>query len=52
MSSRRPSANMVAVECKRYGEGTELNERELLGELVQAGQVIPDLASDRFGAPA
>jgi hypothetical protein len=43
MSSRRPSANVVAVECKRYGESTELNERELLGELVQAGQSIPDL---------
>ncbi len=43
MSSRRPNANVVAVECKRYGESTELSERELLGELVQAGQAISDL---------
>src|ERR1043165_6510705 len=43
MSSRRADANVVAVECKRYGQNTELNERELIGELVQAGEDIPDL---------
>lgn len=42
MSSRLPGANVVAVECKRYGKSTELNERELLGELEQTGQAIPD----------
>jgi hypothetical protein len=43
MSSRRSNTNVVAVECKRYGQNTELNGRELLGELVQVGQDIPDL---------
>jgi hypothetical protein len=43
MSSRRPNANVVAVECKRYGQDTELNRRELLGELIQAERDIPDL---------
>lgn len=43
MSSRRSNTNVVAVECKRYGQTTELNERELLGELVQVEQDIPDL---------
>lgn len=43
MSSRQPSTNVVAVECKRYGQERELNERELLGELAQAAQSIPDL---------
>lgn len=43
MSSRHPNGNVVAVECKRYGKATELDERELLGELVQAAQNIPDL---------
>src|ERR1700759_1469603 len=43
MSLRRANANVVAVECKRYGRNTELNGRELLGELVQVGQDIPDL---------
>jgi hypothetical protein len=43
MSSRRANSNVVAVECKRYGQNTELNERELLGELVQVGQDISDL---------
>jgi hypothetical protein len=43
MSSRRSNANVVAVECKRYGQNAELNERELLGELVQVEQDIPDL---------
>src|SRR5687767_6209877 len=43
MSSRSLNANVVAVECKRYGQSTELDERELLGELVQATRAIPDL---------
>lgn len=43
MSSRRSNANVLAIECKRYGHNTELNERELLGELVQVGRDIPDL---------
>jgi len=43
MSSRRLSANVIAVECKRYRQNTDLNERELLGELVQAAQAIPNL---------
>jgi len=43
MSSRGPNTNVVAVECKRYGKNTELNERELLGELAQVQRDIPDL---------
>lgn len=36
-------ANVVAVECKRYGSDTALNERELQGELVQAVMSMSDL---------
>lgn len=43
MSSRRLGSNVIAVECKRYGQDRELNERELLGELVQAEQATSDL---------
>lgn len=43
MSVSRPSSNVVAVECKRYGAGTELDERSLLGELMQVTEDIPDL---------
>jgi hypothetical protein len=43
MSSRQVYANVIAVECKRYGQNTELDERELLGELVQVAQAISDL---------
>jgi hypothetical protein len=43
MSSRGPNSNVLAVECKRYGQKTELDERELLGELIQAARAIPDL---------
>jgi hypothetical protein len=43
MSTRHASSNVVAVECKRYGRETELDERELLGELAQAIRDIPDL---------
>ena len=43
MSSDRQSGNIIAVECKRYGEKTELGQRELLGELAQIARSIPDL---------
>jgi hypothetical protein len=43
MSMRHPNSNVVAVECKRYGLETELDERSLLGELVQAVDTTPDL---------
>ncbi len=43
LNSRHADANIVAVECKRYGEDTKLKERELQGELTQAVMDIPDL---------
>ena len=43
MSVHHTNANVVAVECKRYGSETELNERDLQGELTQAVMGIPDL---------
>ncbi len=43
MASERHGGSVIAVECKRYGDSTELNERELLGELTQARVSIPDL---------
>ena len=43
LSGRHAGANVVAVECKRYGRDTELKERELQGELTQAMMDIPDL---------
>lgn len=43
MSSRRAYGNVIAVECKRYGENTSFDERELLGEVAQVVQAIPDL---------
>src|SRR5437016_2093603 len=43
ISSDFQNCSIIAVECKRYGENTELDERRLLGELVQALQDIPDL---------
>jgi hypothetical protein len=43
MSSDRANATVLAVECKRYGDDTELNTRELLGELLQAVGAIPQL---------
>jgi len=43
MSSRHYDSNVIAVECKRYLNTTNLDERELLGELVQAKHSIPDL---------
>ncbi len=43
MVSGTGSGTVIAVECKRYGQTTELDQRELLGELEQADQGIPDL---------
>ncbi|MBN1875695.1 MAG: NACHT domain-containing protein [Anaerolineae bacterium] len=43
ISSREFNANVLAVECKRYKQTTELDERELLGELTQVVGSIPDL---------
>lgn len=43
MKSDRHGGSIIAVECKRYGKKTELKERELLAELVQASSGIPDL---------
>lgn len=43
MSAGSVNHNVIAVECKRYGDKTELDERELIGELVQAATAIPDL---------
>ncbi|HEY9772150.1 MAG TPA: hypothetical protein V6C71_27200 [Coleofasciculaceae cyanobacterium] len=43
MSSRDFYQNTIFVECKRYKKTTELNERELLGELDQAKAGTPDL---------
>jgi hypothetical protein len=42
ISSRRLDTNVIAVECKRYA-ATALPNRELLGELDQAIDSIPDL---------
>ncbi len=33
----------IAVECKRYGRVTELNERELVAEFAQAAKSLPQL---------
>lgn len=43
ISTRHPLSNVIAVECKRYGENTALDQRELLGELSEACLSIPDL---------
>jgi hypothetical protein len=43
MSTGLLGANRIAVECKRYLDETPLNERELLGELVQVSYDIPQL---------
>jgi len=42
-SSDRSLCSVIAVECKRYGDNTEFDERRLLGELMQATRSIPDL---------
>lgn len=43
ITSDTQNFSVIAVECKRYGKHTELDERGLLGELVQAVRDIPDL---------
>lgn len=43
LSSRYPHSNTIAVECKRYGKNTKLDERELLSELDQVRKSFPDL---------
>jgi hypothetical protein len=43
MSARDSYQNVIAIECKRYGKATQLDERELLGELDQVKVGIPDL---------
>ncbi len=42
-SSERVNATVLAVECKRYGNDTELKRAELLGKLVDATAAIPRL---------
>ena len=37
------NSTVVAVECKRYGKDTELEETHLLGKLAQAVLDLPDL---------
>ena len=43
MSSRQMYANVIAIECKRFGKNEWLDERALLGELDQAARETPDL---------
>lgn len=43
MSTRGINGTCIAVECKRYGKNSRLDERELLGELVQAHLENPAL---------
>jgi len=43
MSARSSFANVIAVECKRYKNDTDLSVRELLGEMTQAMATSPDL---------
>lgn len=43
MSASGSNTDVIAVECKRYGSNTELDERELLGELEQVSTAISDL---------
>lgn len=43
MHSRELAANVIAVECKRYKEDTQLDTRELLGELTELKLDIPDI---------
>ena len=33
MSSSQLNSNVIVVECKRYGSSTELDQRELSGEI-------------------
>jgi hypothetical protein len=43
MSTSPIGANRIAVECKKYLTGTHLNEKEVVGELVQVSYDIPEL---------
>lgn len=43
MTARVLNGNIIAVECKRYGQDSELHERSLLGEMVQAVRNVPGL---------
>jgi hypothetical protein len=43
MTARILDGNVIAVECKRYGQDSELDERALLGEMAQAAHSIADL---------
>lgn len=43
MSTESRYGNIIAVECKKYLENTELKERELLGEIAQVSRAFPDL---------
>uniref|UniRef100_B8HS68 NACHT domain-containing protein n=1 Tax=Cyanothece sp. (strain PCC 7425 / ATCC 29141) TaxID=395961 RepID=B8HS68_CYAP4 len=43
ISSSSIDADVIAVECKRYGKDSELDEEELLGKIVRAAKSIPDL---------
>ncbi len=42
-TSDSPSGIIIAAEMKRYGQESTLNRRELLGELVEAIQGLPNL---------
>ncbi len=43
MRSDTLKGSVIAVECKRYGKKTDLNDRELSGEITQACRDIPGL---------
>ncbi|MFW6015614.1 MAG: NACHT domain-containing protein, partial [bacterium] len=43
ISSESVNGSVIAIECKRYGKSTELNNRELLGEISQAYFSMPFL---------
>ena len=43
MISGRWAGNVIAVECKRFKEETDLDERALIAELQQASRDVPSL---------
>ncbi|NUA25969.1 hypothetical protein [Cupriavidus basilensis] len=43
LRARTEYGTHVAVECKRYGSKTKLDERELIAELAQASRSLPHL---------
>lgn len=45
MRSGRSKKSIIAIECKRYGQKTELDETALIGEITEATNDIPDLDS-------